>query len=90
MFLFTYVWISVMHTFNIFDGLSHGICNGIYDYTNVQYMVFDCEVLWSIFKLSGYKSFLDKILFLSNSILDPNELVGRNFEWGTHWARKSC
>jgi hypothetical protein len=50
-----------------------------YDYTSVQYMVFDCEVLWSIFKLSGYKSFVDKILFHSNSILNPNKLVGHNF-----------
>jgi len=53
-------------------------------------MVFDCEVLWSIIKLNGYKSFFDKFLFHSNSILDPNELLGCNFEWGTHWARKSC
>jgi hypothetical protein len=58
MFLFTYVWISVWHTFIILDGLSHGICNGIYDLTNVQYMVFDYKILWSIFELRGYKSLL--------------------------------
>lgn len=46
-------------------------------------MVFDCEVLWSIIKLNGYKIFFDKFLFHSNSILDPNELLRRNFEWGT-------